>query len=178
MIAYNVSIYMDGQAGLVDAWSYQKESFDLAQYGIEDSIAGYITIPSIDVEMPLYLGASYENLRMGFAQLSQTSMPIGGNNTNCVVACHRGWNGAVYLRDADQMEIGDEVILQNLWETLNYEVCEIEVIAPYEIDKVLIQQGRDMLTIVTCTPYGVGSHRLILYCERVDEEPAIQAPQI
>lgn len=166
---YNQQIYDAGQSGLVDAWSYQAEIIDLSAYGIAGEAIGIISIPTINVEMPLYLGCTYEHMAMGFAQLSQTSMPIGGINTNCVVAGHRGWNGAPYLRDADQLEVGDSVFLQNLWETLEYRVCHIEVIEPNEIAKILIQPGRDLLTLFTCTPRGVGSHRLLIVCERYTE---------
>lgn len=169
MAAYNEKIFTEGQSGLVDAWSYQQETFDLTQYGVEDRIVGYITIPAIGIELPLYLGCSYENLTKGFAQLGQTSMPIGGMNTNCVVACHRGWNGAAFLRDADQLKIDDTVEMRNFWETLQYRICEIKIIEPYEVNEILIQPNKDMLTIVTCTPYGVGSQRLIIYCERITE---------
>lgn len=169
MKLYNKGIFENGQAGLVDEWSYQSDVFDLTEYAINDGVVGCISIPAINVEMPLYLGASYENLAKGFAQLSQTSMPIGGTDTNCVVACHRGYDGSAFLRDADQIELGDTVSLQNLWETLTYEVCKIQTIQPYEVEEVLIQEGRDMLTIVTCTPYRVGSHRLLIFCERKAE---------
>lgn len=166
MQEYNLKIYQENQSGLVDAWSYQANMFDLAQYGLDTEIVGLIRIPAIDVELPLYLGATYDHLSLGFAQLSQTSMPIGGDNTNCVVACHRGWRGAAYMRDADKLEIGDTVYMENFWETLVYQVCETKIIEPNDVDQVLIQPGRDLLTIVTCTPYGVGSHRLLIYCER------------
>lgn len=167
MERYNRALWEQRQAGLVDAWSYQAAVIDLTEYGIEGETVGILSIPSIDVEMPLYLGCTWEHMAQGFAQLSQTSLPVGGENTNCVVAGHRGWNGAPYMRDADRLEIGDMVYLTNLWETLEYQIVEIAVIEPNEIDKILIRPGRDLLTLLTCTPYGVGSHRLILIAERV-----------
>ncbi len=90
MEAYNESIFADKQDGLCDPWSYQAPVFDLAEYGIEDGIVGILSIPKMDLELPIYLGATAEHLAGGAAQLSQTSMPIGGNNTNCVLAGHRG----------------------------------------------------------------------------------------
>jgi len=90
MEEYNREIYETGQSGLVDAWSYQASVFDLSEFGLTDTSVGVVRIPDISVEMPLFLGASYDNLSKGFAQLSQTSMPIGGNNTNCVIAGQRG----------------------------------------------------------------------------------------
>ena len=167
MESYNINLHQTGQADLVDAWSYQETVFDLSSYGIHGEAVGVITIPAIDVKLPLYLGASYENMSKGFAQLSQTSMPIGGIGTNCVVACHRGYQGAAYLRDADKISAGDLVYLTNFWETLSYEVISIKVISPDDMEEILIQPGKDLLTLVTCTPYRVGSHRLLIICERV-----------
>ena len=167
MQEYNNIIRDNEQSGLVDAWSYQADIFDLKKYGVEDDTVGIISIPAIDVELPLYLGASYDNMSRGFAQLSQTSMPIGGTDTNCVVACHRGFQGAAYMRDADKLKAGDMVYLINFWDTLCYEVSEIKVIDPHEIEEILIQPGKDLLTIVTCTPYRVGTHRLLIICERI-----------
>lgn len=167
MESYNKSIFLCGQLDLVDAWSYESEIFDLEKYGLPDNVVGYISIPVIDVEMPLYLGANTENLAKGFAQLSQTSMPIGGMDTNCVLACHRGYNGSAFLRDADLIQEGDFVTVKNFWDTLTYQVYDTKTIEPHMISEILIKPGRDLLTIITCTPYGVGSHRLLILCERV-----------
>ena len=172
MSEYNQQIFENGQSGLVDAWSYQTDVFDLTVYGIENDVAGIITIPKINIELPLYLGASYDNLTKGFAQLSQTSMPIGGEGTNCVVACHRGWRGMAYMRDVELLGEGDSVFVQNIWDILEYRVKEAIVIKPHEIENIYIQPGRDLLTIATCHPYGVGSHRYLLICERYQPEEA------
>jgi len=170
MADYNAGIVQNGQAELKDAWSYQAEVLDLTQYGLEaDSAVGLIRIPDIAVEMPLYLGASYENLANGFAQLSQTSMPIGGSSTNCVVAGHRGWYGMAYMRDVEQLELGDTVYLQNLWETLEYRIGKILLIKPNELESIYVQEGKDLLTIITCHPYGVGTQRYVLICERFQD---------
>ena len=166
METYNEEIYKNGQSDLKDAWSYQAEVFDLKEYGYEANAVGIVTIPKISVELPLYLGATYNNLAKGFAQLSQTSMPTGGENTNCVIAAHRGWTGLPYMREVQQLELGDSVFVENPWETLEYRVCDIIIIEPHEIETILIQDGRDLLTVVTCHPYGVGSHRYVLICER------------
>ena len=167
MRAYNERIYAEGQSGLVDAWSYEAPSFDLTEYGIEDDVIGVLSIPSINLQMPIYLGATYGHMAAGAAHLSQTSLPIGGVNTNCVIAGHRGWSGAPYFLNMDKVEVGDTVTVTNLWETLTYEVCETRVIEPNDIDAVLIQPGRDMLTLITCHPYASGGrYRLVIYCER------------
>lgn len=101
---------------------------------------GILSIPKMDLELPIYLGATAEHLASGAAQLSQTSMPIGGENTNCVLAGHRGWYGALFFRHIELLEIGDEIMITNLWETLTYTVSEIKVIEPNEIDEILISQ--------------------------------------
>ena len=167
MGAYNQAIYENGQKGLKDSHSYTEELLDLESYGITDGIVGVISVPSVGVSMPLYLGASTDNLAKGFAQLSYTSMPIGGENTACVAAAHRGWDSGKYFRDAEAVQIGDTVELQNLWETLTYRVTEIRVIDPDDSDAILIQEGRDLLILFTCTPYGLPIHRLLIICERV-----------
>lgn len=173
MEAYNLAIYHNGQSDLVDAWSYQTDVFDLNAYGVESGIAGVISIPKINVELPLYLGASYTNLAKGFSQLSQTSMPIGGTGTNCVVACHRGWRGMAYMRDVELLAEGDSVFVQNLWETLEYRVKEAFIIKPHELENIYVQPDRDLFTIVTCHPYRVGSHRYLLVCERYQPEETV-----
>lgn len=167
MEAYNREIYENGQEGLKDSHSYTEELLDLESYGITDGIVGVISVPSVGVSMPLFLGASTDNLAKGFAQLSYTSMPIGGENTACVAAAHRGWDSGKYFRDAEDVQVGDTVLLQNLWETLTYQVTEIRVIDPNDSDAILIQEGRDLLILFTCTPYGLPIHRLLIICERV-----------
>lgn len=174
---FNREIYVEGQTSLVDAFSYQNEVFNLTEYGLESGLFGVISIPKINVELPLYLGASYEHLSYGFAQLSQTSFPIGGNNTNCVVACHRGWRGMAFMRDCELLSEGDSVFVENPWETLEYRLVEVRIIEPNETENILIQANRDLLTIVTCHPYRVGSHRYLLICERyIPEEVPPAAP--
>lgn len=168
METYNQSIFANAQVDLCDAWSYQAPVFDLAEYGIEDGVVGILSIPKMDLELPIYLGATPEHLAGGAAQLSQTSMPIGGTNTNCVLAGHRGWYGALFFRHIELLEIGDVVLITNLWETLRYTVSEIKVIEPDAIDEILIQPGRDLVTLLTCHPYGSGGrYRYVVYCERM-----------
>ena len=139
----------------------------MRDYGIGDEIFGAIEIPPLGLSMPIYLGASEEHLAAGAAQLSQTSLPIGGSNTNCVIAGHRGWRGADYFRYIPDLQVGDTVLLTNLWETLTYTVTETQIIAPNDVDKILIQEGKDMLTLITCHPYASGGkQRYVVYCER------------
>ena len=102
--------------------------------------------------------------------LGNTSAPTGGDNTNCIIAGHRGWKGADYFRHIDRLQVGDTVTLTNLWETLTYTVADIQIIQPHEVDKIKIQQGRDLLTLLTCHPYASGGRqRYVVYCERTEK---------
>lgn len=170
MEKYNQALTSSGQKNLlIDIFSYEAVPLDLSEYGLESDVVGIITIPKMNVELPLLLGANYDNLQLGCAILTETSMPIGGESTNCVIAGHRGWNNQKILRDIEKLEIGDLVYVQNIWETLVYQVCQISIIYPDEIEKVYIQEGRDLITLVTCHPYRVNSHRYVVYCERVED---------
>lgn len=170
MQAYNKEIYENHQAELRDAWSYQQNVFDFKSEGIKDDMIGFITIEAMDVKIPLYIGADEENLRVGAAVLSQTSMPVGGENTNCVIAAHRGgYYGAAMFRDIELLKPGDMIRITNLWETLEYEVVKTIVIYPDDIDKVKIFDGEDMVTLVTCHPYGNNYERYVVYCRRKTE---------
>ena len=167
MQEYNREIFINGQAGLSDPWAYNKSVFDLTDYGMEGEVIAVLSIPKMDLLEPVYLGATKSHLDHGIAQLSISSMPIGGENTNCVLAGHRGWNGALFFRHIELLEIGDELTITNPWEVLTYRVTEIKIIRPYQAEEVLIQPGRDLVTLVTCHPYGSGGrYRYLVFCER------------
>ena len=166
---YNRRIYVEKQSGLVDLEACEAPAADLTAYGIEDEIIGVLEIPDMELTMPVYLGASDAHLAAGAAVLGNTSAPIGGDDTNCVIAGHRGWKGADYFRHIDKLAVGDTVKLTNLWETLTYTVADIQIIQPHEVDKIKIQQGRDLLTLVTCHPYASGGRqRYVVCCERTE----------
>ena len=168
--AYNQRIYNEKQSGLVDLEACAESAADLAAYRIEDEIIGVLEISTMELTMPIYLGASDDHLAAGAAVLGNTSAPIGGANTNCVIAGHRGWRGADYFRHIDKLAVGDTVTLTNLWETLTYTVADIRIIQPHEVDMIKIQQGRDLLTLLTCHPYASGGRqRYVVYCERTKE---------
>ncbi len=167
---YNQRIYAEKQSDLTSLEACEEPAVDLAAYGIEDEILGVLEIPAMDLTMPVYLGASDEHLAIGAAVLGSTSAPIGGDSTNCVIAGHRGWRGADYFRHIDRLQVGDTVTLTNLWETLTYTVADIQIIQPHEVDKIKIQQGRDLLTLLTCHPYASGGRqRYVVYCERTEK---------
>ena len=166
---YNQRIYAEKQCNLVDLEACEEPAADLTTYGVADEIIGVLEIPAMELIMPVYLGASDAHLAAGAAVLGNTSAPIGGDNTNCVIAGHRGWRGADYFRHIDRLQIGDTVTLTNLWETLTYTVADIQIIQPHEVDKIKIQQSRDLLTLLTCHPYASGGRqRYVVYCERTE----------
>ena len=166
---YNRQLYAEKQCNLTDLEACEVPAADLTAYGIEDEIIGVLEIPAIELTMPIYLGASDDHLAAGAAVLGNTSAPIGGDNTNCVIAGHRGWRGADYFRHIDRLQAGDTVQVINLWETLTYTVADIQIIQPHEVDKIKIQQSRDLLTLLTCHPYASGGRqRYVVYCERTE----------
>ncbi len=171
MCAYNERIYTQGQSGLSTEYDYQKASFTLADYGLDSEIFGVIQIPAMELSMPIYLGATEKHMAGGVAHMSQTSLPIGGQNTNSVLAGHRGYGGVKYFKEIDKLKVGDTVTVTNLWEELHYRVAEIKIIYPDEVEQILIQEGRELLTLLTCHPYASGGkQRYVVYCERIMED--------
>ena len=166
---YNRQLYAEKQRNLTNLEACEEPAADLTAYGIEDEIIGVLEIPAMELTMPVYLGASDARLAVGAAVLGNTSAPIGGDSTNCVIAGHRGWKGADYFRHIDRLAVGDTVTLTNLWETLTYTVSDIQIIQPHEVDKIKIQACRDLLTLLTCHPYASGGRqRYVVYCERTE----------
>ena len=163
-IQYNQKIYTEGQKNLKDVWSYRTSPIEL-----KDSKRnfGYIKIKKMDVKLPLYLGATLENMRKGAAIMGETSLPLGTKNSNCVIAAHRGYEGIPYFREIERLKVGDRVIIKNPWEKLTYRVEEIKIIQPDDSDQIKIQKGKDMVTLLTCHPYrGHGRYRYVVYCIR------------
>ena len=164
---YNRQLYKEKQCNLTDLEACEEPAADLTTYGVADEIIGVLEIPAMELTMPVYLGASDVHLAAGAAVLGNTSAPIGDDNTNCVIAGHRGWKGADYFRHIDRLQAGDMVTITNLWETLTYAVVDMKIIQPDQVDKIKIQPGRDLLTLITCHPYASGGRqRLVVYCER------------
>ena len=167
MMNYNRDIYLKGQQDLDCEYAYEKPSFILKNYGLDSEIFAVISIPSMELEMPIYLGATYQHMADGAALLSQTSIPMGGINTNCIIAGHRGWGGASYFRYITELQPGDEVIITNLWGEMTYTVTDTQIIAPNDVEQILIQENRDMITLLTCHPYASGrKQRYLVFCER------------
>ena len=164
---YNRQLYKEKQCNLTDLEACEEPAADLTTYDVADEIIGVLEIPAMELIMPVYLGASDDHLAAGAAVLGNTSAPIGGDNTNSVIAGHRGWRGADYFRHIDRLQAGDTVQVTNLWETLTYTVADIQIIQPHEVEKIKIQPNRDLLTMLTCHPYASGGReRYVVYCER------------
>lgn len=171
LVAYNEEIYREGQSNFKDPFSYQAAPIDLTAYGFDENIIGTIWIPRLEVELPLYLGATNENMAKGVAVLGETSLPVTGENTNVVIAGHRGYHGTAMFRDIQLIQLGDKITITTPWETLIYRVYELEIITPDQTDKVLIQPGRQILTLLTCHPYTQNYQRYLVRAELSDEEP-------
>ncbi len=131
-------------------------------------IMGYITIPIIDVELPIYHGTSEEVLNIAAGHLKGSSLPVGGESTHCVISAHRGLPSARLFTDLDRITEGDTFTITILNEILTYEVDRILIVLPHEIDKLAIVDGEDYVTLMTCTPYGINSHRLLVRAHRID----------
>ena len=167
---YNEWLVKINQGNLTNSISMAIVPFTMTDYGLPDEVFGVLRIPAMDLEMPIYLGANDENMAAGAAVLTQTSIPVGGENTNAVIAGHRGWNGYPYFLDIENLQVGDLVYIKNIWEELTYKVTAIRIVYPDDIDAILIQPGQDMVTLLTCHPPNTGGrYRYLVYCERAEE---------
>ena len=136
-------------------------------------VMGYIDIPEIKCTLPIYHGTSHAVLQIAVGHVEGTSLPVGGGGTHCVLSGHRGLPSARLFTDLDQLVAGDLFLLQILDETLTYEVDQIRIVLPTEVSDLTIEKGKDYCTLVTCTPYGVNSHRLLVRGHRVANEEAV-----
>ncbi|MCD7823701.1 MAG: class C sortase [Oscillospiraceae bacterium] len=135
-------------------------------------IMGYITIEKINVLLPIYHGTSASVLQVGAGHLEGTSLPVGGESTHAVISAHRGLPSATLFTHLDQMEVGDTFTITILNEILTYEVDQISIVYPYEIENVYVEEGQDYVTLLTCTPYGINTQRLMVRGHRIETEAA------
>ena len=131
-------------------------------------IMGYVSIPKLGVELPLYHGISAEVLNVACGHLEGTSLPVGGENTHCVLSAHRGLPHAKLFTELDKMEVGDTFTITVLNRIVTYQVDQIKVVLPNETNNVQIVAGEDLCTLLTCTPYGINSHRLLVRGTRIE----------
>ena len=172
-IAYNLAI----TPGTADAYSEEAlvsaaEDYD-SQLDIAGSgIMGYVEIPKIQVNLPIYHGTDAEVLDRGVGHLLGSSLPVGGENTHTILSGHSGMASQKMFTDLEQLVPGDVFYLNVLGETLAYQVTEINTVLPYETDLLGIVPGEDLCTLVTCTPYGINTHRLLVRGSRIPYEKA------
>lgn len=141
-------------------------------------IMGYIEIDSIDVSLPIYHGTDENVLQIAVGHLDWTSLPVGGENTHCVLSGHRGLPSAKLFTNLDKLIVGDTFILRMLDEVLTYEVDQILIVEPIDTTALQIEEGKDLCTLVTCTPYGINSHRLLVRGHRVENEEAARLVRV
>ena len=133
-----------------------------------NGVMGFIQIPSINVQLPIYHTVEDVVLQIAVGHIEWTSLPVGGEGTQCVLSGHRGLPSAKLFSDLDQLREGDTFLLHILDETLTYEVDQILIVLPEETQDLMIEEGKDLCTLITCTPYGVNSHRLLVRGHRVE----------
>ena len=144
-----------------------------------DGVMGYIEIPKIGVKLVVYHGTTAEVLDKGVGHVQGTSLPVGGQRTHSVLSGHRGLPSAKLFTDLDQVGNGDVFVFHVLGEALAYEVDRTQVVKPEEVGMLAIQEGRDLMTLVTCTPYGVNTHRMVVTGHRVDYvAPEVDTPVV
>lgn len=133
-----------------------------------NGMMGYIEIPAIDVLLPIYHGVGEDSLEHGAGHMPSTSLPVGGKGTHAAISAHTGMSTARMFTDLGQLETGDHFYLHVLDETLTYEVDQLLVVEPYQTDALKIDRGKDYVTLITCTPYGINSHRLLVRGHRIE----------
>ena len=143
-----------------------------------NGIMCYLEIPSIEVVLPVYHGTEASVLQVAVGHLDWTSLPVGGESSHCVVSGHRGLPSARLFTDIDKLEPGDVFLLRVLDEVLTYEVDRILIVEPHEAEDLLIQEGQDLCTLVTCTPYGINSHRMLVRGHRIDNAQEVRTVRI
>ena len=145
----------------------QSPALNLSSYGITNGVYGYISAPSIGMELPIYLGGNDFNMASGAAHMTCTSLPVGGNSTNCVLSGHSGYIGRIFFDYIPNLSIGDEITVENYWNTLTYKVIDKQIHKKDESADCYITEGRDLLTLITCVSNGRGGFdRFYLISER------------
>ncbi len=166
-IVYNEELKTT-QSKKLTAKNYENQVLNLLDYGVITNIYGYVSAPSIDMQLPVYLGASEYNMSYGVAHMCYTSLPTGGESTNTVIAGHTGYIGRIYFDKLRYLRIGDSIEFTNYWGKLNYRVAETKIVDEKESSDIYIKDGKDLLTLVTCISDKQGGFdRYLVICERV-----------
>ena len=146
----------------------QKQQYDRLLNLDGTGIMGYLEIPTIEISLPIYHGTEESVLQVGVGHIEWSSLPTGGAGTHCVLSGHRGLPSARLFSNLDQLVAGDTFVIRVLDEVLTYEVDQIRIVEPTDVSALTIEDGRDLCTLVTCTPYGINSHRLLVRGHRVE----------
>lgn len=165
-VAYNIKVAQSGVNFNITPGS--RAEYDSLLDISGNGMMGYIEIPKINCKLPVYHGTSESVLQVAVGHIEGSSLPVGGESTHCILSGHRGLPSARLFTDLDQMEEGDYFVLHILNETLTYEVDQIRIVLPDELDDLQIVEGQDLCTLVTCTPYGINTHRLLVRGHRID----------
>ena len=153
----------------------QKTAYDSLLNVGGNGVMGYIEIPTIGVSLPVYHGTDEGVLQIAVGHIEWTSLPVGGESSHCVISGHRGLPSAKLFTNLDKLVVGDTFLFRVLDETLTYEVDQILIVEPQEVSALTIREGEDLCTLVTCTPYGINTHRLLVRGHRVaNAEEAVQ----
>lgn len=172
--AYNQEVAAGEGEPINDPWGMGSNKGELLDIGLQDGMIGSVSIPVLGETLPLYMGATDENMEKGAAVVAGTSAPLGGSDTNCVIAAHRGvWNGLRMFRDIENIQKGDRLTIRTPWGLLAYQAVEVAVIDSNDVDAVRVRAERDLVTLITCHPYGQNTKRYMVVFERVAHEGGV-----
>ena len=167
MHQYNRMLYETNQSGLISLESTEEVDYSVVENGgFSEEMLGFITIPRMNIELPIFAGSSHGHMLRGAAHLTQSSLPVGGINTNSVITAHRGLSSARMFRDIQHLQVGDRIYVTNFYEKLVYVMFEYRIIEPDDINAVKIIPGRDILTLMSCHPYRINTQRILVFAER------------
>ena len=173
---YNASLTDRDNAYLLS--DAQKEEYERLLNVSGLGVMGYIDIPGIDCSLPIYHGTEESVLQIAVGHLEWSSLPVGGESTHCVLSGHRGLPSAKLFTNLDKLQMGDVFMLRVLDEVLTYEVDQILIVEPQETGALQIEEGQDYCTLVTCTPYGINTHRLLVRGHRIDTVEAAKTVRV
>lgn len=169
--AYNETL-LDKGDGRFNMTDEERETYNSLLDVDGSGIMGYVEIPKINVSLPIYHGTDEAILQVAVGHIEGSSLPVGGKGTHCVISGHRGLPSAKLFTDLDQLQEGDIAQITILDETLTYEVDQIRIVLPNELEELAIDPDKDLLTMVTCTPYGINSHRMLVRAHRIENPEA------
>lgn len=169
--AYNEELFLSGQEDMTDLESVEDFPLRAADYGFKKEVVGILTVPRLNVELPLYLGASKEHMALGAALFGQTSVPMSeSDHVLSAICAHRGFRGTPMFREIERMEVGDPIYITTPWEDLEYEVTETRVVLPNDTSWCHIEEGKNQVVLMTCHPYTKHTHRYLVFAERKASE--------